>query len=261
MAAPHIGIVSYCNRIRTMAHVNHELYARQHGYTYIFDIAPTDQWKFLAKVEKIRKFLPLFDWVFWLDDDAFVMKRSPRLEDFVAEAPEATLIMCESPTRGDTWTWISSGNFLIRNTPEALTFLQDIIETDLETVEKWWDAETYGKFTRGDQDAMVYLLNTHPVYSRDGFLVRLPYTAFNTRPEHFENPRDHFIVHFTGDDKRGLAQEFAKRFELPETLTYWNELKALQGVYAPQEPAPNPKQRHLKSLAALLRKISGGDRP
>lgn len=233
---PRIGIVSYCNRLRTMAHVNHELYARERDYIYIFDIAPTYAWKFLAKVEKIAKFLPLFDWVFWIDDDAFVMKRSVRLENFVDQAPEATLIMCESPVRDGVWTWISSGNFLIRNTPEAAEFLHDVISTDLDVVSEWWDPDAYGRFTRGDQDAMVYLLNTHPVYSREGFLVRLPYTEFNTRPEHFEGPRDHFIVHFTGDDKRAYAQQFAARFGLPETLTYWNELKTLQGVYSPQAP-------------------------
>lgn len=235
MSEPRIGIVSYCDHVRTLAHVNHELYATERGYTYIFDIAPTAAWKYLAKMEKIVKFLPLFDWVFWIDDDAFVMDREVLLETFVDEAPDATVIMCESPDRDGVWTWVSSGNFLIRNTPEALAFLRDVIATDLEVVREWWDPAVYGKFTRGDQDAIVYLLNTHPVYSREGFLSRLPYTAFNTRPEHFERPRDHFLVHFTGGDKRGMAQEFGERFDLPESLTRWNELKAAKGIYRPIE--------------------------
>ncbi|WP_417562202.1 hypothetical protein [Microbacterium sp.] len=215
--------------------MNHELYARERGYTYIFDISPTTAWKFFAKVEKIAKFLPLFEWLFWIDDDAFVMARSVRLETFIEQSPEAAIIMCESPNRDGVWTWISSGNFLIRNTPAAFAFLEDVMKSDLDPVRQWWDAEKYGKFTNGDQDAMVHLLNTHPVYSRPGFLARLPYTAFNTRPEHFVNPRDHFLVHFTGPEKRLYAQQFAARFSLPESLTYWNELKALQGIYRPEE--------------------------
>ncbi|GGH37597.1 DapH/DapD/GlmU-related protein [Microbacterium album] len=242
MTAPRIGIVSYCDRVRTLAHVNHELYAREHGYTYIFDIAPTDGWKFFAKVEKILKFLPLFDWVFWIDDDAFIMDRSIALEHFIAKGPDSSLIMCESPRRNGVWTWISSGNFLIRNTPEASSFLRDVLKTDLDAVASWWDPELFGHFTRGDQDAMVYQLHQNKSYQRPGFLTRLPFEAFNTRPEHFRNgPREHFLVHFTGDDKRGMAQAFGRRFELPESLTYWNEFKALRGVYHPHPAAPEPR--------------------
>ena len=235
MSSPRIGIVSYCDRLRTLAHVNHQLYATANDHVYIFDVAPTESWKFMAKIEKIGKFLPLFDWLFWIDDDAFIMNRSVRLQSFIDEAPEATIIMCTSPIRDGVWTWVSSGNFLIRNTPEAIGFLYEVRRTDLEKVRAWWDSEVYGHFTRGDQDAMVYLLNTHPIYSREGFLAKLPYTAFNSRPEHFTHPRDHFLVHFTGQNKRELVQEFASRFSLPESLTYWNELKSLKGVYRPGE--------------------------
>ncbi|GAB2519025.1 hypothetical protein GCM10027064_15820 [Microbacterium petrolearium] len=236
MRTPRIGIVSYCDRIRTLAHVNHELYARQHGYTYIFDIAPTTQHRFLAKIEKILKLLPLFDWVFWIDDDAFIMDRSIQLEQFIRQSPRASLIMCESPNRNGKWTWISSGNFLIRNTRRAADFLRDVQRTDLSVVSSWWDPEKFGHYTKGDQDAMVYQLATNPSYSGRKFLTRLPFEQFNTRPEHFvTGPREHFLVHFTGDDKRGMAQEFAKRFDLPESLTYWNELKELQGVYQPRD--------------------------
>ena len=229
-----LGIVSYSDKLRTLAHANHELYARAHGYTYIFDIAPTENWKYFAKLEKIAKFLPLFDWLFWIDDDAFFMQRHVPLTRFLEAVPEATVVFCESPVNEDKWTWLSSGNFFIRNTPLAAQFLQDVIATDREAVERWWDSSVYGHYTKGDQDAIVYQLVTNPLYSQPGFLVRLPFEAFNSRPTHFtESAKDQFLVHVTGGDKRGQAQRFGERFNLPESLTYWNELKALKGIYRP----------------------------
>lgn len=259
MTAPRIGLISYCDKIRTLAHINHELYAREQGYTYIFDIAPTEHWRFMAKIEKIRKLLPLFDWVFWIDDDAFVMDRTVRVETFVDHAPDAHLIFCESPVRDGVWTWISSGNFLIRNTPEALAFLDAVLATPLAEVEAWWDTDRFGKYTRGDQDAMVYQLHSDPRFTADGFAVRLPYTAFNTRPEHFvDGPREHFLVHFTGGDKRQLAIEFGQRFDLPESLTYWSELKAVKGVYRPVEQDHHPTIESPRTrLGELVRRTRG----
>jgi hypothetical protein len=253
-----LGIVSYCDTFRTLAHVNHESYAREHSYTYIFDIAPTTSTTYFAKVEKIRKFLPLFDWVFWIDDDAFFMQRSVGLEEFPARAEGAEVIFCSSPPRGSEsgfstwWTWLSSGNFLIRNTPEALRLLDAVLATDLTKVAEWWDAEEFGNYTKGDQDAFVFQLATDPVFSREGFAARLPFEAFNTRPEHFvQGPDDHFLVHFTGGNKRGQARQFGKRFGLTEALVTRDELSAYNAVFRPSTSG----QVHTEHLVRLARRV------
>lgn len=229
---PRIGIVSYCDRLRTQSHFNHEAYARRHGYTYVFDIAPTTRSGFATKLIKIRKFLPLFDWVFWIDDDAFFTQHGVPMDTFVAQAGTSELVMCESPVMNGKWTWVSAGSFLVKNTDRTLQFLDDVLATELDDVEPWWDAEVYGTFTRGDQDAMVYQIETNPAYG-DGFLTRLPYEAFNSRPEHFvDSPYDQFLVHFTGGHKGEKAHEFATRWGLTDALLTPKELGAF-------------KQRHL----------------
>lgn len=231
-----IGIVSYCDHLRTLAHVNHQSYANEQGYFYSFDIAPTAEWRFKAKIEKIAKFLPLFDWVFWIDDDAFIMRQDERLEKFIAQAPRASVIFCESPPNDGKWTWLSSGNFFIKNTPDAAQLLADVLETDMDVVRSWWDEDVYGHFTRGDQDALIYQLVTNPRYSADDFLARLPFEAFNSRPFHFTtSARDQFLVHFTGADKRRQAIEFGERFDRGETLLYWSQVKKMKGVYRPAD--------------------------
>lgn len=246
---PNIGIVSYCDHPRTLASVNHELYASRNGYTYIYDIAPTRRRRFEAKVEKIQKFLPLFDWVFWIDDDAFFLQPDVRLESFLDLAPTSSVIFCESPVNEGKWTWLSSGNFFIRNTPESFRLLEEVLATDLDDVSAWWDPSTYGYYTKGDQDAFVYRLASDESFSAPGFLTRLPYERFNTRPFHFTDSADeHFLVHFTGGDKHGQADAFGRRFGLTPALVPQAALDALSGVHypvtarpasqGPQEPTP-----------------------
>lgn len=239
---PRIGIVSYCDRLRTNAHVNHELYARAHGYTYIFDIAPTSEppqhKKFFLKLAKIRKFLPLFDWVFWIDDDAFFMGRKTQLASFTERHPDATIIFCSSPRDTENWTWMSSGSMFIRNSELGRALVDAVMATDLQEVKAWWDAERYGMWTGGDQDAIVYQLMTNPLFQQDGFYVQLEHRAFNSRPWHFENgPFEHFLLHFTGNDKGRQALEFARKWDISDALTYHKEVKRLRGLF----PAPLPE--------------------
>lgn len=239
---PRIGIISYCDRLRTNAHVNHEVYARVHGYTYIFDIAPTSEppqhKKFFLKIEKIRKFLPLFDWLFWIDDDAFFMGRKTRLASFVERCPEATIIFCASPRTPHHWTWMSSGSMFIRNSKVGRRFVEAVMETDLHEVKAWWDPERLGMWTGGDQDAIVYQLLTNPEFQEEGFYVRLEPREFNSRPGHFtQGPFEHFLLHFTGNDKGRQALEFARKWGLSDALTYPKEVKGLRGLF----PAPVPE--------------------
>ncbi len=238
---PRLGIISYCDRLRTNAHVNHELYARRHGYTYIFDIAPTSEppqhKKFFLKLEKIEKFLPLFDWLFWIDDDAFFMGRKTRITSFVERNPDATIIFCKSPKANGNWTWMSSGTMLIRNSELGRSFIAAARGTDLQVVKEWWDPERLGMWTGGDQDAMVYQLLTNPDFQQPGFFSRLDSHGFNSRPTDFvAGPFEHFVVHFTGSDKGRQALEFARKWELSDALTYHKEVRSLRGLF----PAPTP---------------------
>lgn len=211
-----IGIISYCDHVRTYAHFNHQAYADQHGYTYIFDIAPTKHATYFAKIDKIAKFLEFFDWVFWVDDDAFFTDFNQKLEDVISQYPQPDFIFCKSPINKENWTHISSGNFFIKNSPIAHKFLAELHNVDIERVEKWWDPKRFGVFTRGDQDAIVYLLHMQrpvPEYTI------LDFNRFNNRPFHYKDDLgEHFIVHFTGGNKRGQVQEFAKRFDVQEDL-------------------------------------------
>lgn len=231
-----IGIISYCDNIRTLAHVNHQYYADKNNYTYIYDIAPTTNGVFKNKVEKILKYLDLFDYIFWIDDDAFFTQYKARLEPLIDLAkPGTPLVFCSSPVNPDGgWTYLSSGNFFIKNSPETVEWLRTVLKTDLKSVEKKWDTERNGLFTKGDQDIMTHLLQNDKRFNNESFHTVLDYTHFNTRPYHVKKkPSEFFLVHFTGTEKYQQSLDFAKKYKLSDALIPVKEYKKYKGIFKP----------------------------
>lgn len=234
MAKKNIGIISYCDKIRTYASVNHQYYADIHGYTYIYDISPTKNSVFKNKIEKILKLLPLFDYIFWIDDDAFFTKYDVSLESLIEDSKKYDLVFCKSPMNEGKWTYLSSGNFFIKNTKKSIQFLKDIINTPLEESRENWRQDVFGMFTNGDQDIITYLLFNDPSYSKPSFHTILPYETFNTRPFHFkESPSEHFLVHFTGTDKFSQSLMFAQKYNLSPAITPLNTYDDYKGIFSP----------------------------
>lgn len=229
-----VGIISYCDKVRTYASVNHQYYADLHKYTYIYDIAPTHESVFKNKVEKILKFIELFDYIFWIDDDAFFTRFNQPLEPFIKQGNKSDLIYCASPVNNGIWTYISSGNFFLRNTRTTKTFLEAVIQTQLKDVEERWDEGMYGHYTRGDQDIMTYLLHSDVRFSDRKFHAVLPYEEFNTRPFHFEKSLDeHFLVHFTGKRKYEQSLAFAEKFSVSDAIIPVTAHEQYNGMYGP----------------------------
>ena len=224
MTAPSLMIVSGSSRVRTAAPLNHALYATQYGIPSFFDAGPSKVDRiYFHKLHVIRRYLPLAEWLFWIDDDAFFTDFGVDLRGFLADVGDAELVFCKSPVnpRGG-WTWMSSGQFFIRNTPDMAALIDAVLTTDLSEVKAWWDPDTYGLFTNGDQDAFVYQLQGPDPRWRERF-SQLPPDAFNNRPYHYEQRLDeHFICHFAlpgaHRPKADLIAEFADRLGTNQAL-------------------------------------------
>lgn len=242
-----IGIVSYCNFVRTYASVNHQFYSENHGYTYIYDISPTRNDVFKNKIEKILKLIDLFDWVFWIDDDAFFTKYSTPLTPFIDNSPpKAELIFCTSPVNEGKKTYLSSGNFFLKSTKHVKEFLQACLDADLENTRYRWDDEKFGHFTNGDQDIMVDLLMNDARFNSRSFHAILPFGYFNTRPFHFEkNYDEHFLVHFTGNNKQDQVIAFANKFNLSPALIPKESFDKYFGIYNITDKQNLPKTHML----------------
>jgi hypothetical protein len=276
---PPLMIVSGSSRVRTAASLNHALYAAEHALPYFFDAGPSKVDRiYFHKLHVIRRYLPLADWLFWIDDDAFFTDFRVDLRQVLADAGEAELVFCKSPVnpRGG-WTWMSSGQFFIRNSPDMAALLDAVLETDLATAKAWWDPETYGLFTNGDQDAFVYQLQGPDARWRDR-LVQLPPDAFNNRPYHYEQRLDeHFICHFAlpgaHRPKADLIAEFAERlgtnqalcapelFEPYREFLEHSDMGALLGIVraeaAPSKAAASSGRGPAQRAARAVRSVFG----
>ncbi|MBY0510255.1 MAG: hypothetical protein K2P94_08870 [Rhodospirillaceae bacterium] len=208
-----IGVVSgfYPGR-RFNSHVNHAAYCRTHGYYYIDASQPgQDTRRFFRKIEVIDQYLDLFDWLYWIDDDAYFTDFSKPLHSFLDLLNGEQMLICASPSTKKIFTKFSSGQFFLRNGPEAKEFLRAAKKVDLEYVKNQFWREDLGFFSNGDQDAFVYLTEAHPLF-RENFIKIIDHNHFNNRDFEFvARPEEHFLVHFTGKTKIQAKHDFCAR--------------------------------------------------
>jgi hypothetical protein len=214
-------ILSAATRVRTPASLNHRIYADRHGLDCLFDTTPSPIPTALdQKIAAVRRALPLFEWVFWIDDDAFFTNLEVDVRAFVTD--EVDLVICRSPINPEGgWTFVSFGQFLVRRTAAMLELFEAVVATDLEQVRGWWDHERYGLFTNTDQDALVFQLARTDTPWADRWR-RLDWTAFNSRPYHYEQSLDeHVLCHFVipgATSKMDAVRDFAERMSTSTAL-------------------------------------------
>lgn len=219
-----LGIISgYYPGQRFGSPVNHQAYADFHGYNYIFSSNPEmDRRHYFRKIENILRYLELFDWIYWIDDDAYFTDISKPLLNFIDNDATQDLIICKSPSTKKLFTKFSSGQFFLRNTPRAKQFLLDALNVNMKDVEAMWRPDL-GYFSNGDQDAFVYLTETQEEYGPN-FIDMRDHFEFNNRDFEFNARLDeHFLVHFTGKDKVQSKKDFCEklsvnRFLLPDNI-------------------------------------------
>lgn len=215
-----LGILSgHYPGIRFNSQINHRCYADCHGYHALFNGAPErDRRRYFRKIETILRYLDLFDWIFWIDDDAYFTDFRVPLTRFLEDAGEAEFVICRSPSTKKLFTKFSSGQFFLRSGPRARAFLEAVMATDLEMVRAAW-RDDLGYFTRGDQDAMVYLVEHDPRFA-GGFCRILDHNCFNNRDFEYEQSLDeHFLLHITGRAKQQSLREFVARIGCNRFLT------------------------------------------
>lgn len=177
--------------------INHKLYADKFGYKYIHCNYPTKAKNpYLNKIHYILSYIDDYDYIIWIDDDAFFLDFE---KDFMKYVPKGNSFMsvCKSPNFKELKTFISSGQFILKSNKVSKKFLETILNTELNLVKKWW-RDDLGYFSDGDQDIMIYLFHTNREFKDK--LDLYDYKKFNSRCENFFEKDVHkpFIIHFTG---------------------------------------------------------------
>lgn len=220
---PNICIVSGADEIRLRSYINHSIYAQVHGIDYRLEcgIAEGVGNKFFYKTSIIERVLPKYEWIVWMDDDTFIT-------DFTRDAFRALideaeregyfLVLAEGPLEPNGfWSVVNTGVMLIKNCGESFDMLRMMDDEHLAVAEDWWDEQRHGVFTGGDQDLVVWWLETSGLMDR----IRIvEHTVLNSRGHYYtDSLTDAFVMHFCGyPDKEWGVVRFAKRFGVGQEL-------------------------------------------
>lgn len=167
--------------IAGISNPNKERYAARHGYHFycarkLLDPSRSASWN---KIDFLRHYLPDYDWVFWTDADSLIMNPAIKLEELIALAGEAHLILAEDEHG------LNAGEFLLRNSPWSLAFLTEV-HGQVQFLNHLWHEQAAISHVLGKTNSRVKyiparLINAYRSNYREGdFLIHFPGTGKET---------------------------------------------------------------------------------
>lgn len=223
MASRDICLVSGGDEIRLRSYVNHSIYAQLHGLDYRLEcgIAEGIDNKFFYKTSAIRRVLPRYDWVVWIDDDCYVTDfEADNIRTLIERAEDEgrSLVIADGVLEPNgAWSTLNSGVMALKNCPAMFDLLDHMTTASLASAREWWDADERGIFTAGDQDLITWWAFG---LGHDDDVLLVDHRQLNSRGHYYEKSlSDAFIVHFCGyPDKEWGAARFARRFGIGQEL-------------------------------------------
>jgi len=112
--------MSYTKNIESYARLTEAInkkYAETNGYDLLtFHEEMTDRSPQWCKVEVVNKILDMnkYDYIFWIDADAFFNKHQDKLEDFILQDPEHDIIICDDIINSSKENTVNSGTFFVK---------------------------------------------------------------------------------------------------------------------------------------------------
>ncbi len=138
----HIAILtSYTNHIRwddygkcdygDFASLNHHEYANKHGYSYIKKIVNNDDYEnwhpTWIKIDVIKTYLQIFDYVVWIDADAVFYNQDIKIEDLIEGDVDLVIPKLEMDhVSGNVWTSTSTGFMIWKNSDWSFNILNEL---------------------------------------------------------------------------------------------------------------------------------------
>ncbi|MCI1748727.1 MAG: hypothetical protein LKI24_11955 [Acidipropionibacterium sp.] len=218
----NICIISGGDEVRLRSYINHSIYAREHGFDYRLEcgVDPAATTKFGYKMSIIRRLLALYDWIVWIDDDAYFTDFvDDPIHEYIEEAEQSGcfIVIANGPLEPNGfWSNINTGVVALKNCEESFEMLR-LAEVDLMEVRKWWVDDRDGLFTNGDQDQIWWALNQDDLLEHTLIVDHL---RWNSRGHYYQDSlSDAFVMHFTGyPDKSWGVVRFAMRFGVGQEL-------------------------------------------
>ena len=218
-----LGLVSGAYPPKLRSHINHRLYAQLHGLDYKYDTQRYEnlQTPHFHKLMAVLGIIESYDWVMWLDEDAFFTDFSFDVTELVRSEPvEVFFVACKSPISPQGgWTFLNSGVFFVRNSSSGRKLLAEALSVPKSDVKAKWKPEIYGFLTRGEQAHVIHVLHKNGLLDH----IRLhDFRAFNARPYHWPDGSEcelYPVVHFPGSkNKLTDIDRFSSRFGRDSTM-------------------------------------------
>ena len=121
---PRFAILTLCDAktgyICTASAANKRRYAELHGYDLIVATEVADRTRPAAwsKILEVRKYLPAYDWLMFIDVDTLIMNPNVRLEDIADDSVDQII--------GADHNGVNSGVWMVKNTPWMMWFLDEL---------------------------------------------------------------------------------------------------------------------------------------
>ncbi|MDR6951968.1 hypothetical protein J2X65_001319 [Ancylobacter sp. 3268] len=126
-----LGLVSGAHPPKLRSHINHRVYAELHGLDYEYDARRYEnlQTPHFHKLMAVLAIIESYDWVMWLDEDAFFTDFSFDVTGLIRSEPaEVFFVACKSPISPQGgWTFLNSGVFFVRNCTSGRKLLSDAL--------------------------------------------------------------------------------------------------------------------------------------
>jgi hypothetical protein len=190
----------------------------------------------MNKERYIQAYLQFFEYIFWIDDDAFFVDFERKVEPILPQGG-SFLSACASPDNKTVKTVLNAGVLSLRRCDTSHSFLAKVLSAPFEEARRWWPDEA-GLSTGGDQDLVVYLL-LNDVEFKDRYELH-HYSLFNSRlRDLLDGTHDVFVLHHAGsDDKLGDTATAAAHLGRSTTLIPEELEKQLRvSTIEPQERA------------------------
>lgn len=203
-------IISGADSYRYDAHINHQRYADAQNIKYEFHKSENLPNPFFTKCYAILdSFDKGYEYVLWIDDDAFFLNDSwDCTEVFDQYAEDVVVVRGRNKKNGITF--FNNGIMFIRNTENMRDLFSTIPELAWKQLTKNWKPE-WGPLTGNDQPRMIYLTQTRYPES----VKVLDYPSFNAHEIEFHKKPNFIktnppIVHITGQNKESKIRRFIK---------------------------------------------------
>ena len=102
------------------ASLNHHEYSNKHCYSYIKEIVKNDDYTnwhpTWIKIDVLKKYLPLYDYVVWIDADAVFVNQNIKIEDLISDGIDLVIPKLEMDrVSGNMWTHTTTGFMIWKN--------------------------------------------------------------------------------------------------------------------------------------------------